>query len=63
MASSDTFAGQIDEPQHETALAAQSTAALEVILHRTDQALLREQLDTSLRSRAVIDQALGILMA
>jgi GAF domain-containing protein len=45
------------------ALAAQSTAALEVILHQTDQALLREQLDTALRSRAVIDQALGILMA
>ena len=45
------------------ALAGQCTAALEVILHQTDQALLREQLDTALRSRAVIDQALGILMA
>jgi GAF domain-containing protein len=45
------------------ALAGQCTAALEVILHQTDQALLREQLDAALRSRAVIDQALGILMA
>lgn len=45
------------------ALAAQCTAALEVSLHRTDQALLREQLGAALRSRAVIDQALGILMA
>lgn len=45
------------------ALAAQCTAALEVILHQTEQALLREQLDAALRSRAVIDQALGILMA
>ena len=45
------------------ALAGRCTAALEVILHQTDQALLREQLDAALRSRAVIDQALGILMA
>jgi GAF domain-containing protein len=45
------------------ALAAQSSAALEVILRQTDQALLREQFDAALRSRSVIDQALGILMA
>lgn len=44
------------------ALAGQCTAALEVILHQTDQALLREQFDAALRSRAVIDQAIGILM-
>jgi AmiR/NasT family two-component response regulator len=45
------------------AMAEQCSSALEVILRQTDHALLREQFDTALRSRSVIDQALGILMA
>lgn len=45
------------------AMAAQCGSALEVILRQNDHALQREQFDAALRSRSVIDQALGILMA
>jgi GAF domain-containing protein len=45
------------------ALAAQCSAALEVILRQTEHAMQREQFDAAARSRSVIDQALGIIMA
>lgn len=45
------------------ALAAQCSAALTVILRQNEQNQQREQLDAAMRSRSVIDQALGILMA
>ncbi|HEY3868223.1 MAG TPA: GAF and ANTAR domain-containing protein [Actinocrinis sp.] len=39
------------------------TAALAVILRQAEQELVQQQLDDAMRSRSVIDQAIGILMA
>jgi len=49
--------------QHAEALAAQCAAALTLALRQADQAQLQEQLGQAMASRAVIDQAIGILMA
>ena len=46
-----------------TALAAQGSAVLTVVLRQARQAQLTDQLRESLTSRAVIDQAIGIIMA
>lgn len=45
------------------ALAAHCATALAVILRQAEQALVQQQLDDAMRSRSVIDQAIGILMA
>lgn len=46
-----------------TALAAQGSAVLGVVLRQTDERMLNEQLQEALASRSTIDQAVGILMA
>lgn len=46
-----------------TALAAQGSAVLGVVLHKAQQVELTEQLREALVSRSVIDQAMGIIMA
>lgn len=46
-----------------SAFASQASASLTLAIRRTDQLALEEQLRNALSSRAVIDQALGIIMA
>jgi GAF domain-containing protein len=54
--------GPTDRTLAET-LAEHCTAALAVILRQAEQTLVQQQLDDAMRSRSVIDQAIGILMA
>ena len=49
--------------QHAEAFAGQCAAALAVILRQAQQAQVQEQLGEAIASRAIIDQAIGILMA
>jgi GAF domain-containing protein len=48
--------------QHAEAFAAQSTAALTLVLRQAGQSELHAQLTEAMSSRSIIDQALGILM-
>ena len=49
--------------QHAEAFAGQCAAALAVILRQAQHAQVQEQLGAAIASRAIIDQAIGILMA
>jgi GAF domain-containing protein len=51
------------EVKHATAFASQAASALAIVLRHADQVKLEDQLREALASRAVIDQALGIVMA
>jgi GAF domain-containing protein len=51
------------EVKHATAFASQTATALAIVLRHADQVKLEDQLREALASRAVIDQALGIVMA
>lgn len=54
------FDSHVDRAQ---AFATQAAAALTVVVRQADQVRLSDQLRQALESRAVIDQALGIVMA
>jgi GAF domain-containing protein len=49
--------------QHAEAFTAQCAAALAIILRQAQQAQVQQQLGEAMASRAIIDQAIGILMA
>jgi GAF domain-containing protein len=52
-----------DEIDNVSAFAAQASASLTLLMRHSEQVALEEQLRNALSTRAVIDQALGIIMA
>jgi GAF domain-containing protein len=56
----DFTAGDIDNV---SAFAAQASASLTLVIRHSEQLALEEQLRNALSTRAIIDQALGIIMA
>jgi GAF domain-containing protein len=52
-----------DEIDNMSAFAAQASASLTLLMRHSEQVALEEQLRNALSTRAVIDQALGIVMA
>ncbi len=50
------------ERQHAEQFARQATTALKIVLRRIDQVAIEQQLREALATRAVIDQAIGIIM-
>jgi len=59
---STPHAFEAPEIDHATGFASQTSIALTIVLRHADQVQLEDQLRETLATRAVIDQALGILM-